>query len=210
MNSYLTEPELEPELKSEAELSEQKVSPGPGERLKKCRESMKLARVDVATRLNLRISIIEAIEKDDYKYIPKSVFARGYLRSYAKLLNLPPSEIIDAFNLLEWTEHPTEYPCAPLRTGQKKAPKKEYSAAPWIALGVLVLIFAVAGFWKPITQMLNLNKDSKPVYHKEKIVHAVSPTLQKKAKDMNTENVGTSSRQQSSILPNLGDLKHEE
>ncbi len=213
MNSHLTESELEPETKLESEESDKNISSGPGERLKKCRESMKLTRVDIATRLNLRINIIEALEKDDYKYIPKSVFARGYLRSYAKLLNLPPNEIVDSFNLLEWPENPIEFPRAPLRTGQKKAAKKEYSAAPWIALVALILIFAVAGLWKPITQILNIN-NNKTVHLNEEVIHAAPPALQKKTdiseETEDTENMTASSQARSSILPDLGDLKHEE
>ena len=118
------------------------------------REFMGLTHADVAAHLNLRISIIEAIEDDNYKNIPKLVFARGYLRSYAKLLNIPGNEIIDAFNKLECPENPSEHPATPLRDGQKKPVKKEHSFIPWIAFVVLLVLFAGVGFWQQISSFL--------------------------------------------------------
>lgn len=155
MNGYLNESATEPGSSGDNRL------PGPGERLKKRRESLGLTLADVASYLNLRISIIEAIEENDYNHIPKLVFARGYLRSYAKLLNLPSNEIIDSFNQLKWPEMPSDIPAHPLKAGQKKAPKKGHSALPWIAFLIVVLLFLVAGFWQPITEILGKTKTTQ-------------------------------------------------
>ena len=124
MNGYLHESVVE------LESSQKNTSSGPGERLRRSRESLGLTHADVADHLNLRISVIEALETNNYKQIPKLVFARGYLRAYAKLLRLPGNEIIDAFNQLEYPENPSVLPATPIRAGQKKAPKKEHSLLP--------------------------------------------------------------------------------
>lgn len=127
---------------------------GPGERLRKQRELLGLTLPDVAAYLNLRTTILEALEDNDYKKIPRLVFARGYLRSYAKLLNLPGEEIIEAFNSLKWPESKTEFLVQPLRMKSKKASTQKHFSMPWIALLFIVAIFIIASFWRPITQTL--------------------------------------------------------
>lgn len=73
----------------------------PGSRLRQVRERAGFSQEQIAKHLHLRLSIIEAIENDQYDQIKELVFIRGYLRAYANLLNLPADEIIHAFNQLE-------------------------------------------------------------------------------------------------------------
>ena len=50
--------------------------------------------LEVADALNLPTDVIECLESDDYEQLPPTVFTRGYLRSYARLLELSPDELI--------------------------------------------------------------------------------------------------------------------
>ncbi len=67
---------------------------GPGSRLKAAREGMEVSAREVADALNLPVRVIEALESNDYERLPPTVFTRGYLRSYARLLELPAEELI--------------------------------------------------------------------------------------------------------------------
>ncbi len=67
---------------------------GPGQVLRAEREALGVSTRDVAETLNLAISVVEAIEADDYERMPSPVFARGYIRSYARLLGLEPEPIV--------------------------------------------------------------------------------------------------------------------
>ncbi len=60
-----------------------------GQRLRAARERRGWSREDVAGRLKLQISVIRRIEEDDYSGIAHSVYLRGYLTSYSRLLGLP-------------------------------------------------------------------------------------------------------------------------
>ncbi len=64
-----------------------------GTRLKSTREAMGLERKDVASQLRLNEKIIVMMEKDRYPVDLPVTFIRGYLRSYAKFLQIPEFEI---------------------------------------------------------------------------------------------------------------------
>lgn len=65
-----------------------------GQKLAATREGWGISVQEVAENLNLSVSIIQAVEADDYDKLPGSTFARGYIRAYANLLRLNPDELI--------------------------------------------------------------------------------------------------------------------
>ena len=73
---------------------------GPGARLRKVRESQGLERSRVAAQLHLSEQMIEALEQDDYQALPGAVFIQGYLRNYARLLDIPADEVLAAYRQL--------------------------------------------------------------------------------------------------------------
>ncbi|MEP6881907.1 MAG: RodZ domain-containing protein [Dokdonella sp.] len=60
-----------------------------GQRLRASRELRGWSCEDVGTRLKLQARLIRRIEEDDYSGIAHAVYLRGYLTSYARLLDLP-------------------------------------------------------------------------------------------------------------------------
>ncbi|HHB92245.1 MAG TPA: helix-turn-helix domain-containing protein [Thioploca sp.] len=70
----------------------------PGSRLRQLREQNNVSIKHVADRLFLDIRVIEKIEADDYENLPPLIFIRGYMRNYAKLLDVKPESILDAFD----------------------------------------------------------------------------------------------------------------
>jgi len=69
----------------------------PGARLRATREIGRMSRDEVAHHLHLDPQIITALEQDDYGKLPSPMYVCGYLRSYARLLKLPESEIVGAY-----------------------------------------------------------------------------------------------------------------
>ena len=56
---------------------------GPGQRLRRIRQSKNLELSKVAAELHLRVPILQSLEADAFDRLPEPVFVRGYLRSYA-------------------------------------------------------------------------------------------------------------------------------
>jgi cytoskeleton protein RodZ len=69
----------------------------PGARLRQAREERDLSREGAAARLKLDVATIAALERGELVRLGAPVFALGYLRAYARLLELPADELIADF-----------------------------------------------------------------------------------------------------------------
>jgi len=67
-----------------------------GVRLSEARQAQGLATADVARRLKLSVSQVEALEAGRYHDLPGPIFVRGFIRNYAKLVKLDPEELLQA------------------------------------------------------------------------------------------------------------------
>ena len=70
----------------------------PGEILKQTRESLGMEQKDIASQLNLQIDIIDAVEKNDKDRLPVATYARGYIRSYARLVKMDPDTLVKMYD----------------------------------------------------------------------------------------------------------------
>jgi cytoskeleton protein RodZ len=93
-------------MKQEAEepLAENIEVVSPGILLQEARVSAQLTPADIAKKLNLKASLIEAIENNDFDEISSMTFARGYLKAYAKLVRVSESDVLEAFEHLNSVE----------------------------------------------------------------------------------------------------------
>ena len=110
---------------------------GPGAELRATRESMDVSAREIADALNLPTHVIEALESDDYEKLPPSVFSRGYLRSYARLLELEPERLLARYpEVTEEVDVVTrEVPAASLPGG------RSLQSLAMAAIGAVALIF---------------------------------------------------------------------
>lgn len=114
----------------------------PGSVLREAREAAGLSEQDVADSLNLLVSHVEAMEANQFQQMNADIFVRGYVRSYARFLNL------DAESLLEATEAFLK-PAAEQRADQQFARGVGLSPAQKLsgALVVATLVWAGANWW---------------------------------------------------------------
>jgi cytoskeleton protein RodZ len=66
----------------------------PGRRLAEARAARNLSVAEVAQQLKLSASQVEALEADAYDHLPGPVFVRGFVRNYARLLDLDADELL--------------------------------------------------------------------------------------------------------------------
>ncbi|RCL29424.1 DUF4115 domain-containing protein [Pseudomonas sp. AFG_SD02_1510_Pfu_092] len=76
------------------------VAPGqnPGELLRQARENRGWSQAEVARKLNLTVSSLNHVETGAFDKLPGHTFARGYIRAYAKLMDLDQAALVDAFD----------------------------------------------------------------------------------------------------------------
>jgi cytoskeleton protein RodZ len=69
----------------------------PGKRLRIARQAKGLSQSDAASQLHLGVAMVKALESDDHDRLPGPVFVRGYIRNYARLLELDEAELLSTF-----------------------------------------------------------------------------------------------------------------
>jgi cytoskeleton protein RodZ len=85
-----------------------------GAQLKRAREAAGLTGADVAGKLKFSVKQIDLLEADSYAALGGPTFVRGLARTYAKLLNLEPTLVLEALGRSE----------LPPETGQVAADRK--------------------------------------------------------------------------------------
>jgi len=68
-----------------------------GQYLQKQREEKKIPLEDVASVTRITLTNLQALERDEFYRMPAETFARGFLRAYAKSIDLDPVQIIDLY-----------------------------------------------------------------------------------------------------------------
>lgn len=84
-----------PEEPSETVGKIQAVS--PGKLLREAREARQLTQEEIASRLNLRVQVIRDIEQDHFDAKLSETFHKGYLRSYARALQIPEDQVLSGY-----------------------------------------------------------------------------------------------------------------
>ena len=68
-----------------------------GEILTRARENMSLSQKEIASRLNLKEEIITALDTNRFNNLPAPTYVRGYIRSYARAINLDADNLISIY-----------------------------------------------------------------------------------------------------------------
>ena len=76
----------------------------PGETLRQARERNGWSLAEVALKLNLTASSLSNLETGAFDKLPGHTFARGYIRAYAKLLDMDQSSLVHEFDLYTGTD----------------------------------------------------------------------------------------------------------
>ena len=116
---------------------------GPGERLQAARIKNGLSLEDVASRMHLSPSILEALEDNNFDEITAPIFVKGYLRAYARIVSLSEDEMIEQYVDFYSEEDP------PISSTSNMAP--ELSPADtrikWTTYVVILLLAVLLAAW---------------------------------------------------------------
>jgi len=86
------------ETENTEELTESSAGISAGAMLREAREAAKLSIEEVASELHLVSNVVIALENGDRTKLPSRVFTLGYLKNYAKLVNIPYEQVKTAFD----------------------------------------------------------------------------------------------------------------
>lgn len=107
-----------------------------GRTLRDAREAQGMTQEDAAARLRLMQRQIAAMEADEFESLGQPVFARGFVRNYARLLGLKPEMLL---------AHMEGAPVEPAAVTYVMPPQpRSWLSSPWLVLLLLGLLVVVA------------------------------------------------------------------
>lgn len=125
-----------------------------GQTLREAREAQGMSLDEASMRLRLMHRQIAAMEADDFESLGQAVFARGFVRNYARLLGIVPEELLARMQGAPAERVAIARPEPPL--------PRSWLSSPWLILlllGLLVVVAAPVGLYL----WLNSDVDDKPV-----------------------------------------------
>lgn len=119
-----------------------------GQILREAREASGMTLDEASARLRLMHRQVEAMEADDFEALGQPVFARGFVRNYARLLGLAPETLLASMEGGPAASAAVSY-AEPLR-------ERSWFASSWLILLSLVVLVVVA---VPVGLYLWLNSE---------------------------------------------------
>lgn len=117
------------------------LASSPGARLQKAREAKQLTVAEAANKLNLSPGVVKALEADDYRALPNATFVKGYLRSYARILDIPGEELVRSYESISGCDQVKPQP--PI-----ERPKGGTKPGSMLAAGAVLLVILLSWlFW---------------------------------------------------------------
>ena len=115
-----------------------------GNKLREVRQAEGIALRDVAADLHLDLALLEALENEELDKLPSPSFVKGYIRSYARLLDMPADDLVKAFDCAHGQGGPCLKSIGKIDrqpTSRDKGPRY----ATWAVIAVIVI--SVLAWW---------------------------------------------------------------
>ncbi len=115
----------------------------PGAQLASFRQQQGFTQEYVASKLHLRVRIVQLIEADEYERLPEPVFVKGYLRAYAKLLGVNHEPLLNTYKSNYMIE--TKFEKALWQS--KKEPIRAERLVKWFTMMFATGVLIAVGIW---------------------------------------------------------------
>jgi cytoskeleton protein RodZ len=134
------------ETSPEGQLEEVVAKPAVGERLRAAREVLGLDTAAVAASLKLSKRQIDALEASDWSKLPGIAFIRGFVRNYARVVQLDAAELLADLDAPPPTALRLDLPqnTSAVLPQSGQAQKRDYAA---VLGGVILVMIAVVAYY---------------------------------------------------------------
>lgn len=117
------------------------VAHGLGTALRSARESLGMDVDDAARKLCLSPRQLSALESDDFAALPSPAFTRGFIRNYARLLNLDPNPLLERYREIQ----PQQPEVAAISLQTEGIPIQIKEGKSWIPYLLASILIGVGG-----------------------------------------------------------------
>ncbi|MBI3794643.1 MAG: DUF4115 domain-containing protein [Nitrospinae bacterium] len=109
-----------------------------GEKLKKARELKGLTLDEMASSTRIQKKFLQFLEDENFAALPAAVFVTGFLRAYAAQVGMDPNGVVAEYDAIRAAANPQP------ELTRRKAEEKKTAVGVYMAIGVVVLVVAVA------------------------------------------------------------------
>jgi len=127
---------------SRAAGGDEPSGPLAGQRLAEARRANDISIADIAKELHLDESKVQALEENQFEVLGAPVFAKGHLRKYAELVDVPVDDMLADYYALNRSVGPP-----PVVGPRKRKRRRNISLGPWAVAGLLLVVLAAAFYW---------------------------------------------------------------
>ncbi|KAF0143257.1 MAG: hypothetical protein FD156_2777 [Nitrospirae bacterium] len=162
-----------------------------GEILKQKREESGKALKEIAQTLKIRADYLKAIEDEEFEKLPVAVYAKGYIRDYARFLKIDTEAILNAYTLKTSPPVPEKTPPVADAVKTKRLPIK-YLVITAISLAIAVVYILSSLNSTPEKPTVALPEKSEPTVQPQETAQPVQEKEKEAevaAKDKKTETV---------------------
>jgi cytoskeleton protein RodZ len=118
------------------------AEPRAGQRLANARRANDISMRDIAKRLHLDEAKVQALEDNRFDVLGAPVFAKGYLRKYAEMVNVSIDDVLtDYYRMNRAVGAP------PVVGPPRKSRSRDFAPVPWVAGFLVLALAAVAAYW---------------------------------------------------------------
>jgi len=122
---------------------EQPASPAsPGRLLAQAREKAGLSQKEVADKLHITAHYVRSIEQDAYEKLPGTIFAKGYIKRYAEILDINVAAILQEFEEYQQDQQDQRNEVTRIHARKNRARNRNFAI-----VSVLAFIAVFVGLW---------------------------------------------------------------
>lgn len=143
-----------------------------GKSLKEARTARKLSLEEVEEETKIRRKYLQALENEQYDVLPGQVYAKAFLKNYARFLNLDIEEVMQAYNQSSTKEEPQEQDNVNENNStftRREQSKLNHGQKPryWLYLATVVVVLGLAISVYYTVRGMGLNHPAREEYGTE-------------------------------------------
>ncbi|HEX7380611.1 MAG TPA: RodZ domain-containing protein [Nevskiaceae bacterium] len=122
---------------------------GPGDLIRRARERAQVSVEELAAQTKLARGTLEALEREDFEHLMEPVYVRGYYRKCAKILGIPDSEVMAAYDRVAPTaaEHAQVRLLLPAGPREFSPRRRRRHGGLWLAIVLVIIIIALLAWY---------------------------------------------------------------
>ncbi|MEP6944427.1 MAG: helix-turn-helix domain-containing protein [Acidobacteriota bacterium] len=149
-----------------------------GEKLRQAREEKGISVAEVAEQTRISPHYIESIERDDYKPLPGGIFNKGFVKSFAKYVNIDEQQALTDYSSLISSSQPLDEPDG--RTYRPEVLTDDRggrSMVPTVIMAVIILAVMTVGILFLINYLENRGTSQTASVPANSTVNTQNPTV---------------------------------